>query len=202
MIQKAAALGNWWLAASSRQCTCSCIMFPAEFFGRTSNHPGDSVPRKPSFGALQLLGFPKMNIIFEREEISDCWWDSGKSHGQLRETGGHCVRSQGVYCEGDWGVIVLCTTFLVSSSINVSIFHNTWLDTFWTDLMYHTRMPPRCPFNCFKSLRPMCSAWCIGVLSKTKILAVKDLASQPPLWDFISCLDHCHLPHHLQALIT
>ena len=26
--------------------------------------------------------------------------------------------------------------FLVSSSINVSIFHITWLDTFWTDLVY------------------------------------------------------------------
>ena len=26
--------------------------------------------------------------------------------------------------------------FLVSSSINVSIFHITWLDIFWTDLTY------------------------------------------------------------------
>ena len=33
------------------------------------------------------------------------------------------------------GVIVLYTMFLVSSSINVSIFHSTWLDTFWTDLV-------------------------------------------------------------------
>ena len=34
----------------------------------------------------------------------------------------------------DWGAIVLCTMFLVSSSINGSIFHSTWLDTFWRDL--------------------------------------------------------------------
>ena len=34
----------------------------------------------------------------------------------------------------------LCTMFLVSSSINVSIFHITWLDTLWTDLaVYHQR---------------------------------------------------------------
>ena len=46
------------------------------------------------------------------------------------------VRSQGAYFEGDRGVIVLCTVFLVSSSINVSIFHITCLDTFWTDLIY------------------------------------------------------------------
>ena len=47
----------------------------------------------------------------------------------------NCVRSQGAYFEGYWGVIVLCTMFLVSSSINVSIFHITWLDTLWTDLI-------------------------------------------------------------------
>ena len=39
MIQKASAMGNWWLAASW-QCACSCIMSSAEFFGETSNHPG------------------------------------------------------------------------------------------------------------------------------------------------------------------
>ena len=33
MIQKAAAMGNWWLAASSWQCTSSCIMSCEEFFG-------------------------------------------------------------------------------------------------------------------------------------------------------------------------
>ena len=43
----------------------------AEFFGETSNHPGDSAPLQPRFGALQLLAFPKTKITFEREEISD-----------------------------------------------------------------------------------------------------------------------------------
>ena len=39
---------------------------------------------------------------------------------------------------GDWGIIVLCTVFLylVSSSISVSTFHITWLDTFWTHIVY------------------------------------------------------------------
>ena len=30
---------------------------------------------------------------------------------------------------------VQCFLYLVSSSINVFIFHSTWLDTFWTDLV-------------------------------------------------------------------
>ena len=44
-------------------------MSHAEFFGGTSNHPGDSAHLQPRFGALLLLGFPKTNITFEREEI-------------------------------------------------------------------------------------------------------------------------------------
>ena len=46
-------------------------MSHAEFFGETSNHPDDSTPLQPRFGALQLLAFPKPKITFEREEISD-----------------------------------------------------------------------------------------------------------------------------------
>ena len=42
MIQKATAMGNWQLAASSQQCAPSCIMSHAEFFGEKSNHPRDS----------------------------------------------------------------------------------------------------------------------------------------------------------------
>ena len=32
---------------------------------------------------------------------------------------------------------VQCFLHLVSSSINISVFHSTWLDTFWTDLIFH-----------------------------------------------------------------
>ena len=31
---------------------------------------------------------------------------------------------------------VQCFLYILSSSINVSIFHITWLDTFWTDYIY------------------------------------------------------------------
>ena len=80
IIQKATAIHNWWLAASSWQCappTPLCITSHAEFFGKTSNHPGDSAPLQPRFGALCLKAVPQTKITFEREEISDCR-DSGK----------------------------------------------------------------------------------------------------------------------------
>ena len=114
MIQKATAMGNWWLAASSRQCAHSCTTSRAEIFGKISNHPGDSALLQPRFGTLWLLAFPKTKITFKREEILDHWWGSGKYDGETDGDWENCVRSQGVYFEGDWGVIVVCTVFLVS----------------------------------------------------------------------------------------
>ena len=114
MIQKATAMGNWWVEASSQQRACSFITSPAEIFGETSNHPGASAPLQPRFGALRLLAFPKTKITFEREEISDCWWDSGKYDRAADGNWENCVRSQGAYFKGDWGVIVLCSMFRVS----------------------------------------------------------------------------------------
>ena len=137
MIQKAAAMGNLWLTASSQQYTHSCITLHAEFFSETSNHSGHSAPLQPRFGTLWLLAFPKTKITFEREEISDQWWDSGKYDGAAHGNWENCVRSQGAYSEGDWDALSYVHYFLnlVSSSINVSIFHTTWLDTCWTDLI-------------------------------------------------------------------
>ena len=68
---------------------------------------------QPRFGTLQLLAFPKIKITFEREEIADLWWDSGKYDRAADGNWENCVRSQDAYSEGDWGVIVLCTMFLV-----------------------------------------------------------------------------------------
>ena len=112
MIQKAAAMGNWWLAASS-QHACSCIISCSEFLGETSNHPGDSGPLQPRLRTLILLAFPKTKLTCEREEISDSWSDSGKYDGAADGHWENCVRSQGAYFKGDWGIIVLCTMFLV-----------------------------------------------------------------------------------------
>ena len=98
MIQKAAATGTLWLAASSWQCACSYVMSHAEFFCKTSNHPGDSAPPpQPRFGTLQLLTFPKTKITFKREEIPDHQWYSGKYNSADDGDWENCTRSQGVY---------------------------------------------------------------------------------------------------------
>ena len=139
MIQMATPIGNWWLAASSPQRTCLCITSHAEFSGETSNHPGDPVPLQPRFSALWLLAFPKLksSLKGKRFQISEHWWDSGKYNQAADGDWENCVRSQGAYFEGIEVSLsyIQCFLYLVSSSINVSIFHSMWLDTFWTDLI-------------------------------------------------------------------
>ena len=133
MIQKDAVMGNWWLAASSQQRVFSCITFHAEFFGKTSNHTGDSVLQQPRLVTLQLLAFSKTKITFEREEILDCQWNSGEYDGAADVDQENCVRSQGAYFEGDWGVIVLCTMFLVSCVFNKCLCFSYCMDGYFLD---------------------------------------------------------------------
>ena len=95
MIQKATAMGNWRLAASSQQCSHSCITSCTEFFDET---PTTQVT------TLRLLPFPKTKITFEREEISDYRLDSGKYDRVAESDWENWLRSQGTYFEGDWGI--------------------------------------------------------------------------------------------------
>ena len=62
MIQKATAMGNWTLAASSGQHTHLCIASRAEFFGETSGHPGDTGPYSPDLAPCNFWLFPKLKL--------------------------------------------------------------------------------------------------------------------------------------------
>ena len=113
MIQKTRAVGNWWSAASSQQHTCSCITSCADFWQNIKS-PRWLSPHTAQIWCPVTSGFPKTKLPFEREDISDCGWDSGEYDGEADGGWENCVRSQGAYFEGDWGVIFLCTVFLVS----------------------------------------------------------------------------------------
>ena len=123
MIQKTTPMGSCDWQLHHDNTPTECTMSHAEFFGKTLNHPGDSDPLHPIFGTLWLLAFPQAKITFEREEISDCQWDSGKYDRAADGNWENYVRSQGAYFEGDWSIIVLCTMFL----FNRCIFFNKCL---------------------------------------------------------------------------
>ena len=118
MIQKAAAKGNWWLAASS-QHICWCIMSMQSFLAKHQITQVTQTLYSPDLVPCNFWLFPKTNITFEREQISDHQWNSGKYNSAADGDWENCVRSQSAYFEGDCGVIVLCTV-LISSSINIS----------------------------------------------------------------------------------
>ena len=106
------------------------------FLWQNVKSPRRLSPPQARFGTLWLLDFPNTKITFEKGQIFDHWWDSRKYDRTADGDRENCVRSQSAYFEGEWGVIVLCTMFPISSSINASIFQIAWLDTFWTDLVH------------------------------------------------------------------
>ena len=133
VIQKATAIGNWWLAASSKQCTCSVSCL--RVFCKTSNHPGDSVPLQPRSGALWFLAFPKSKSPLKGKRSQTVSEIQENITGQLMEIGRTVWSPKVLTLKGTEASLsyVQCLLFLVFSSVNVSTFHITWLDTFWTD---------------------------------------------------------------------
>ena len=87
----------------------------------------------------ETSGFPPNSNHLWKGRDFDCRWDAGKND---RAANGDWENSEvpSAYFEEDWGIIVLCTMFLVSSSMNGSTFHITWLGTFWTDLVICVKM--------------------------------------------------------------
>ena len=87
MIQKAVAMGNWWLAASSQQRTHSCITTCAEFFGETSNHPGDSAPYSPDRAPCDFWLLPKLKPPLKGKRFQTVDHIQENTTGQLMAIG-------------------------------------------------------------------------------------------------------------------
>ena len=52
-------------SANLHQCACPFYSSRADFFGKTSNHPGLSAPLQPRLGFLWLLVFPKLKSLLK-----------------------------------------------------------------------------------------------------------------------------------------
>ena len=68
--------GDWQLHHDNAPAHTSCLV--QSFLTKHQITQVTQSPLQPRFGALQLLPFPKTKVTFEREEILDCRWDSGK----------------------------------------------------------------------------------------------------------------------------
>ena len=136
VIQKAAAMGNWWSAASSRQYASSRITSCAVFWQNIKSPRWVRVPYSPDLAPWDFWLFPKLKPLKGKKfqtiiEIQD------NMMGQLM-TIGRIVWVPKVatltWTEASLSY-VQCFLYLVSP-INVSIFHITWLGTFWTDSVF------------------------------------------------------------------
>ena len=128
MIQEAVAVGDWWLAASSQRA-CSCIMSGAEFLVKhqitlvTQPHcSSDLAPR--DFWLLPKLKSPLKGKRFQTiDEVQ------ANMMRQLIVTGRTVWGPKVPTLKGTEASLsyVQCFLYLVSSSINASIFHITCL---------------------------------------------------------------------------
>ena len=106
MIQKATAMGNRWLAVSSRQCTCSGFIVSCSFLGKHQITQVTQPLYSPDLMHYDFWLSPKLKSPLKGKRF--------QTVNEIQENWENCVRSQAAYIEGDWGVIVLCTVFLVS----------------------------------------------------------------------------------------
>ena len=85
-IQMATAMGNWWLAALSQHAR-SCIRFCVEFFGETSNHPGDSAPYSQDLASCDFWLFPKLKSRLKGKRFQTIDEIKENTAGQLMAIG-------------------------------------------------------------------------------------------------------------------
>ena len=132
MIQKATAMGNWWLAASW-QHTCLCIPSCAERF--LMKHHITQVTRPsyiPDLAPCDFWLFPKLKSPLKGKRFQTIDEIQENMTGQLMVIGRTVSDLKTPTFK--WTDVslsyVLCLLYLVSSSVNISIFHITWPHTF------------------------------------------------------------------------
>ena len=130
-------MGNWCLAASSQQRACSCITSCAEVLRK---HQITQVTQLPYIADLAPCGFwlfPKLKSILKGKRFQTVDEIQENVMGQPMVTGRSMWGPKVSTLNGTEASLsyVQCFFYLVSSSINVSIFPITWLDISWTDLV-------------------------------------------------------------------
>ena len=83
--------------------------------------------------------FPKLKSLLKGKRFQTVNEIQENTMGQLMATGRTVWGPKVPPLKGTEASLsyVQCFLYLVSSSINVSIFHSTWLNTLWTDLLHN-----------------------------------------------------------------
>ena len=97
------------------------------------------LPYSPDLSPCDLWLFPKLKSPLKGKRFQTISEIQENTTEQLITTGRTVWGPKVPTLKGTEASLsfVLWFLYLVSSSINVSLFHITWLDTFWTHLVYH-----------------------------------------------------------------
>ena len=140
MTKTAAPMGDWWLAASSQQQSCSWTVSCAEYFGDTSNDQVTQTPDSQDMAPCDFLLFPKLKSPLKGRRFQTIDEIQENTAGLLMVIGRTvCGPKVTTLKETEASLsYVQCFFYVVSSSVNICIFHSAWLDTFWTHIYIHT----------------------------------------------------------------
>ena len=137
MIQKDSAqlwaTGDWQLHHDNASTHASCLV--QSFLVKHQITQVTQLPYSPNLVSCDLWLFPKLKSPLK-----------GKRFQAIDEISENTTRQLMAIGRTEWGPkvptlkvteaslpYVQCFLYFLSSSINVSIFHITWLDTFWID---------------------------------------------------------------------
>ena len=87
MIQKAAAIGNWWLAASSWQHACSCITSYAEVLAKHQITQVTQLTYRPDLVPCDFWLFTKLKSPLKGKRFQTIDEIQENTTGQLRANG-------------------------------------------------------------------------------------------------------------------
>ena len=118
------ATGDWQLHHNNTPAHASGLM--QSFLAKHQITQVTQTPYSPDLASWFFWLFPKLKSPLKGKRFQTIDEIQGKYDGAADGDWENSVRSQGVYFEGDWGIVVLCTMFLVSY-----IFFNKCLSLFF-----------------------------------------------------------------------
>ena len=128
------ATGNWQLHHNNAPTHASHLL--QSFLVKHQITQVTQSPCSPDLAPCGFWIFPKQKSLLEGKGFQTISEIQESPTGQLMMIGRGMSGPKVPTLKGTEVLLscVQCFLYLVSSSINVSIFHSTWLDTFWTDV--------------------------------------------------------------------
>ena len=138
MIQKAATIGNWWLQLPHYNAPIHTSPLMQSFLVKHQTTQVTQPRYSPDLMPCDFWLFPNLKSPLKGKRFQYIGEIQENMTGQLMTIGRTVWGPNMPTLKGTEGSLsyVQCVLYLVSSSVNVPIFHITWLDTFGTGLVY------------------------------------------------------------------